>query len=479
MKKKFLYILMAVSTLASSCDALSDFGDTNVNPNATTDPKSDALLTNVLAGIGGYASNTHYQPGLYAQYISETQYTDASMYSLAQNAFVGFYSGHLNDLKDYATRNAENVNANAVATIIQQYIFQYLTDCWGDLPYSEALKSMEIVTPKYDTQEQIYKGMIAALKDAESKLSPSGGAIAGDIIYGGNVAAWKKFANSLRMTMAIQLSKRYPGANDYAATEFKAALADTDGYIKTNADNFKLNYPGGNFKNPWRNTYDGRKDYAESKTMTDIMASLNDGRQNAFGGANDDLTAPDAFTTSNVGFPYGLQRPDAEAFASANTNFARVLRGDFRTETAPYVILSAGQVALARAEAAQRGWTTETVNTVYREGITLSFQQWGANVPATYFNQSGVVLNGGAGDLNKVILQRYISHYPDGRMGWNIWRKSAVPTLTPAPGAPAGSTIPRRFVFTTLEYSTNPNVNEAVARLEGGDKMSSRIWWDK
>lgn len=478
MKKKFVYILMAVSVLASSCDALSDFGDLNDNPNATTNPKPAALLTNVLAGMGGYASNTHYQTGLFAQYYSETQYTDASMYSLAQNAFVGFYSGHLTDLQDYSIRSSESPNAQAVATILQQYIFAYLTDCWGDLPYSEALKAMEVVTPVYDTQESIYKGMISALKDAENQLSASGGSIDGDIVYNGNFAAWKKFANSLRMMMSIQLSKRYAGASDYAATEFKAALADSDGYIKTNDDNFTLVYPGGNFKNPWRNTYDGRKDYAESKTMTDIMAGLNDARQNAFGGANDDLTAPDAFETSNVGFPYGLQRPDAEAFASANTDFARVLRGDFRTETAPYVILSAGQVALARAEAAQRGWTSEVVNTVYREGINLSFEQWGETAPANYFTQARVVLNG-TDNLNKIILQRYIAHYPDGRMGWNIWRKSGVPTLVPAPGAPAGSTIPRRFVFTTLEYSTNPNVNEAVARLEGGDEMSSRIWWDK
>src|SRR5690606_9112498 len=126
---------------------------------------------------------------------------------------------------------------------------------------------------------------------------------------------------------------------------------------------------------------------------------------------------------------------------SANTGFARVLRGDFRTEDAPYVVIGAGQVALARAEAAQLGWTSENKNAVYRTGIELSFEQWGETAPTSYFTQSGVVLNG-TNDANKIVLQRYLAHYPDGRMGWNIWRKSGVPTLSPAPDAAPGTQIP-------------------------------------
>lgn len=476
MKKKLLYILIAGGMMATSCDALSDFGDMNDNPNATTKPAASALLTNVLAGFGGYASTGQYPPALYAQYLSETQYTDASQYSLQQPGFTGYYSGHLTDLVDYRTRMGENPNTDAVATILQQYIYGYVTDLWGDVPYSESLQQ---VVPKYDTQEEIYKGILAKLTEAEGKLAAGAGDIPGDIVFNGDVTKWKKFANSIRMIYSLQLSKRYPGASDFAATQFKAALADSDGSIETNADNFVIRYPGGNFKNPWRNTYDGRKDYAESKTMTDLMASLGDDRQEAFGGANDDFTAKNALETSNNGFPYGLKRADAEAFAAANANFARVLRGDFRKDDSPYVVMGAGQVKLARAEAAKLGWTSETAATVYKQGIELSFQQWGETAAASYFTQPAVALTGAASDLNKIATQRYIAHYPDGRMGWNIWRKSGVPTLVPAPGAPAGTPIPRRFQYAAAEYTSNPSVNDAVGRLEGGDKMSSRIWWDK
>lgn len=477
MKKRFLYILLGASMLATSCDALSDFGDMNDNPNATTQPITSALLTNVLSGVAGYASNNHYQPGLYAQYISETQYTEASLYSLPQNNFTAYYSGHLMDLQNVINTDVDNPNMQAVAQIVQQYIFWYLTDLWGDIPYSEALQG---ITPKYDRQEDIYKGILTKLAEAESMLTSSA-IIKGDIVYNGDITKWKKLANSLRLLVSLQLSKKFPGPNDYAATEFKAALNDPDGVITTNEDNFKLNFPGGNFKNPWRNTYDGRKDYAQSKTLTDITANLSDDRQRAFGGATEDLSSPNAFATSNVGFPYGLPRAQAEAFASANTNFARVLRGDFRTEDAPYVIISAGQVYLARAEAAQLGWTSENKNNLYRDGITLSFEQWGESVSNSYLNQSGVALNGTADDANKISLQRYIAHYPDGRMGWNIWRKSGVPSLSPAPGANPGTEIPRRFMYGSNEQATNKaNLDEAVARIPGGqDVMSARVWWDQ
>src|SRR5690606_9827701 len=106
---------------------------------------------------------------------------------------------------------------------------------------------------------------------------------------------------------------------------------------------------------------------AESETMTDLMSSLADPRQQVFGGETEIQGAPNSNTTSNVGVPYGVARATAEAFTSANPNWARVLRGDFRTETGTVIILSAGQVALARAEAANLGWTSENLAAVYAE----------------------------------------------------------------------------------------------------------------
>lgn len=482
MNKRSLLIFGASAVLLSSvvisgCNKIKDFGDTNVNPAATTTPILGALLTNVEAGLGSYASNTG--GGLYCQYISETQYPDYSCYSLQQVSFTGHYSGPLYDLQNIIIQNQSN-NMNAVALILQQYIFWRVTDSWGDVPYSGALKGDP--HPAYDKQEDIYKGLLSNLTAAAGMFDNTS-IITGDIIFGGNTALWKKTANSLRMMIALQLSKKYPGASDYAATQFKAALNDPGGYISSNSDNFDIVFPGGNFKCNWWNVYNGRNDYGESKTMTDLLSDLGDARINVYGGATQLEGQPNSLDPSSIGVPYGVKRATAEAFTSANPTWARVLRGDFRQQNGTTVILSAGQIALARAEAADLGWTSENLVSVYQQGITLSFAQWGLPAPsASYLAQADVVITpGGPNNKANISVQRWLAHYPDGMTGWDIWRKSGFPVLIPAPDATnASKQIPRRLAYATSEANTNTDAyNEAVGRMSGGDTQDSKVWWDQ
>lgn len=477
-KYKFLLTLMLPMIVAlSGCEKFEDFGSTNVNPGATNTPIVGALMTNVQSQLGGYASST--RGGLYAQYISETQYTDVSLYSLPQLNLNGEYAGVLYDLQNIINQNVSN-NQNVVARILQQYIFWMITDRWGDAPYSEALQGKP--TPKYDRQEDIYKGMISTLKTAITEFD-NASFITGDVIYNGSVAAWKKLANSLRMLMALRLTKANPALGK---TEFDAALRDPGGYIATNADNFTLRYPGGNFKNPWYNTYNGRKDFGESAPMVTLLNSFGDARQTVFGGKIDlpDKSLPDWDDPSSVGMPYGLTRAKSEAFTAANPTWARILRPSYREENDPLVLIGAAHVALARAQAADMGWTTEILLTVYMNGINLSFEQWGLPAPAAaYFTQAGVALTapaGTGGNKQQIAIQRYIAAYPDGLQGWSIWRETGFPVLTPAPDATNSSRqIPRRYTYGQAEYGTNSEATKAAAEAMGGDTQDTKVWWDK
>lgn len=478
MKKIRFYILASLFVGGvSSCDSLSDFGDTNVRPDATTTPLVGALMTNVQAGIGGYAFMT--TPGYFCQYFSETQYSTASLYAIPQADFTGNYSGALYDLQNIINMD-QSKNMSAIAKILQQYIYWTVTDRWGDVPYSEALQGAAFARPKYDSQEDIYKGMIQALKEANGMFDNSS-VVTGDIIFAGDVNSWKRTANTLRLLMALQLSNKYPDAGGYAATEFASALSDPAGVISDNSQNMSLAYPGGNFPSPWWGLYNGRKDVAESNTMTALMASLNDGRQNAFGGATEEQGVEATSETSNIGAPYGVARATAEAFTSANAKWARVLRGDLRGAASTLNVISAAQVYLARAEAANLGWTTENLNNVYRRGIELSFEQWKLTAPAAnYFAQATVALGaaGSADNKKNIAIQRYVAAYPDGLQGWNIWRKTGFPVLIPAVDATnASKQIPQRYIYAPGEYTSNKASVEAAVAKVSGYNQDSKVWW--
>src|SRR5690554_1057349 len=454
--KKIHKLVLSAFLIGSlvSCDKLSDFGDTNDNPAAVTNPVIGALLTNVQSGIASYASDT--RGGLYSQYFSETQYTDVSVYSTPELSFTGYYSGVLMDLQNIINSEESN-NMTQIATILQQYIFWHIANLWGDVPYSEALQGADALQPKYDTQEDIYKGIFAKLGTAVNSFDNS--QITGDIIYGGDVEAWKRAANSLKAMAAIQLSKKVPSASGFAATAFKEALAGSGGVITTNAQNFEVNYPGGSFQSPVYSRYLTRQDYAESEPMVELLVSLDDTRQTKFG-------------SSDVGVPYGLPRLEAEQFTSANPDWALILADDVRVDNSTVVIIGAAHVSFARAEAANLGWTTENAETQYVNGITLSHEQWDVSMDPSYVTQPEVALGSStAENYDKIALQNYIAHYPNGAMGWNIWRKTGVPTLTPAPAATNTSgEIPRRYIYNQAEFSSNEaSVLEAVGRLSGGN----------
>jgi len=465
-KIKIALFSLGVATLLS-CNKVKNFGDTNVNPANITSPATYAILTNVLAGAG---TNTGIWPlakdnsaTLWIQYASETQYPSAGLYAIPTYG-LGAYTGSLLNLKTIIQAN-NNPDEVAVARILTQYIYWNLTDALGSIPYSEALQGFP---PKFDKQEDIYKGMIAELTAASNQIQNTGG-LKGDILLGNDAAKWKKFANSLRAMMAIQLTKRYPGANDYAAVEFRAAI--TDGVITSNADNVKLVFPGGSFKNQYWADHDGQRDNGESTQIFNMLSSLGDGRQAAFG-------------SSSVPVPHGIKEATINAWIKANINWSRILADNQRLETSPIYILTASQVFLARSEAAFRGWTgpgapgltTENSVDLLKQGVDASFAQWGiALPPASYYNAPHT--------LQKIVEQAFLAGFPNGRAGWNIYRRTGFPVLTPAPDPlnAAHTTIPRRYTYTTTEYSLSPaGVAFGISQLvPAADTQEARIWWDQ
>jgi len=496
--KRIVYSTIACTLAVLSitgCEKMADFGDTNVNPEATENPSTSGLLTNVLSGLAKYScgvtGSIANPAAIYCQYTAETYIVWHGLYDNNRDSPMGYYSADLYDLqniidlntnvstRDDAALNGDNENQIAIARILKAYIYWYLTDCWGDVPYKEALKQNPKVS--YDTQESIYKDLINELSEAVAQIT-SENSVKGDFVYDGDMIKWRKLANSLRMLISLRLSKQYPLPTDYAAIQFQSALENAAGSIEANESNFQLIYPGGNFKNPYYIMYDGSSgEVGESATMTSLLDSLNnDQRQTVFGS-----TATGE--PSSLGVPVGISYPSNFQWCQANPDYCYIFHPDYRQQTSPVYLITASHVLLARAEAADRGWTSETPNTttLYQEGITQSFLQWGLDAPdASYFNSTNVALPeapGSGANLKQIATQQYVAYYPNGVQGWCTWRKTGFPTLSPAPDAvnipPA---IARRFMYGLKDYENDSlNVQEAVDRLPGGDEMESRVWWDR
>lgn len=489
LKKIFIASLMVSGLLFTmqSCEKIEDFGDLNRNPGQTADPVPSALLANVISDMGNYLvwdqGGLNTVAGLYAQYFSETQYTDASRYSTPNFNWDVYYAGGsdasgkpvagpLIDLQSIINYNSNpetaerartygaNHNQIAIARILKAHYFKFLTDAYGDLPYFEALKGVSILS--YDKQEDIYKDILKELKEAVDQLAPDATfPVRGDLLFNGDVNAWKRYGNSLRLLTALMLSERNP---TLGKQEFQAALSHPAGVIETNAQNVDVEYPGGNFPNPFYRYYNitQRFDYALSATVVSALTSRGDNRI-------------DAFAENPKGFPYGLTREDAIAWANANGGYSLIFPDAYNSNDAsPIVVIGAANVWLARAEAAVRGWTSEDAAMAFKTGIQRSWEQWNV-YNDTEFNE---YLNtiGATPTVEKVAIQEWLAWFPNGMEGWNVWRRTGFPNLTPAPGTNA---IPRRFPYGPNEFNLNPQNAQAAAAQYNNNSQFARLWWDQ
>jgi hypothetical protein len=374
-------------------------------------------------------------------------------------------------------------NWSAVGRILKSYTYSVMTDAMGDLPYSQALKGDTNLAPAYDTQQQIYTGMLADLAQANTEISPAGiGFTSGDLMYGGDMTKWRKFANSLRLRLAIHLSIKDPAKG---ATE--AAAAVTAGLFASNADNATLMYlaspPNGN---PIYNDrhIGGRDDYGLSKTYVDSLTSWADPRLPVFAQVN-------PANTGYQGLPNGLN--DGEG--TPIVNISRI--GAFWRESsnAPMDLLTYSEVLFLEAEAAERGWIpggSAAASAFYTNAIKASMKQYGIDTAttATYLAQGKVGYDSTAlgatlaGHLQQIAYQKWVSLFMQGMESWTEVRRTRIPLLVPGPravfGAGVAGRIPERLPYDDNESVLNKaNLDAAVASqgFSAGNDIQKALWF--
>src|SRR5215204_1898769 len=282
MKKLYIIILGTLSLI--SCNKFDD--DINKDPNRPDKASGTQLIANAALSLSGLSSSP--QGEYHAQYLAETQYPGASLYPDGGTNFYSLYYGPLMNLetvlqsKDLSILEGPVANQLAVAKILKAYFFWHITDRWGDVPYTEALKGDKDFTPKYDTQESIYNALFQLLDEANSMIVS--GSISNDIIYGGDMTKWKKLANTIHLLMALRLSEVNATK---AASEFNKAM--NAGIMTSNSDNLVYKHLSeANNQNYWYGQIINlkREWWALTKTLVDYIKPASDPRLPVYGRKN-------------------------------------------------------------------------------------------------------------------------------------------------------------------------------------------------
>ncbi|MCB0609739.1 MAG: SusD/RagB family nutrient-binding outer membrane lipoprotein [Lewinellaceae bacterium] len=475
---KHIYKLFAL-TLALFLGSCSDFGDMNIDRNNPSTPSTAALFTSAIRSMPGQVASS--QPLEYVQHLTQKYYTDSSRYGASDFSYNGTYQGPLEDLQEIIKLNSDaetaekqlingsNENQIAIAKILQSWYFWMMTDAWGDIPYSQALQGRANFKPGFDDQSAVYDGIFATLKSAASSLDVSG-TISGDILFEGDLSMWKKFANSIRMVMALRLSNVDAGK---AKSEFAAAMSD--GVLEEGENVTYIHLSDENNDNPWEDAFETRRDWTIAKPFMDYMKSVNDPRIPVF--------ADKAVNTQSYeGMPYGLEQDQAGNITPNSVSF---LGESIRQKTTPTYILVRAQLLFSMAEAAHLGMIgggEAAAEDFYKAGIKASWEQWGVFDQAAYdaFIALPEIQYSAADAVKKIQYQKWVALFMNGFEAWAEWRRTGYPTLVPAP-VPLNQfgTIPVRYDYPTTERDLNGSNYDAQVSKMGGDEQNVPVWWDK
>ena len=451
-------------------------------------------------------------PVLTAQHLAQVQYPDEDQYSRldATTTDGSFINAYAQELKNFqAVIDAAKPDNQAMlwgpAQVMRSLIFGYVTDVWGDVPYSEALKGDAedaVIQPKYDAQKDIYTGLFNDLAGAVTAMAapanpasilPAVGAA--DPLYAGDRLRWQRFANSLRARHAMRLANVDPTT---ASTQLNAAINAPGGLIASNADNAQMRWPGdGLYDNPWTVQNRTRDDHRLSDRLMGQMLPHNDPRVAVY--AQPTLCFLDPSTTGcpanppkYAGMPNALTATDAATYSLTSSRPGQVFYDIDRFCTGctalagrsfPSFVLTYAEVSFILAEARERGWiTTSTAAAYYEQGIRASMAQWGVTDAAAidaFLARPAIAYQSGTAGLTQIALQKWIALYTDGVEAWAEWRRTCVPsTVKPGPAAVIG-TVPRRYEYSVRDRLVNAaSVDAAIAR-QGPDAFTTRMYWDK
>lgn len=491
--KKLLIIYTAVFIGLTSCKKLEEI---NIDPNRVTETHPQLQLTQIEWSAFQYNTGTG---SLYAEkMLVQTDGENGGQYYKWDRADFSPYS-RMRDVTKMI-EEATRINSNAYLALgkfFRAFYFLNLTLTFGDVPYSQALQgeTQESYTPPvYDAQKDVFKGILAELKEANDLLTNENTIIAGDIIYGGDVVKWRNAVNAFRLKVLLLLSKKEGDADLNIKSAF-TQIVNSEPLFTSNADDAQLvflNQEGNRYPEFNSSSY-GSGMYMDS-TFIRRLQDREDPRLFLY--CTQTKNAEDAGLAINNFAAYEGGDP-AAPYSEVNTKAANGKTSKVNNRyhkdptNEPMTLIGYAEQQLIIAEGIVRGWVAGDAEDYYNKGVKASFKfyetyakglgQYVTEPIATAYlakpiNSLATAATTDA-KIEKIVTQRYLRGFLQSpwfpffdhlRTGYPSFRR------------PAGVNIPFRWIYPQAEYNNNAtNVAEAIKKQfgEGNDKISAQPWW--
>ena len=479
MIKYYIVLIIALT----SCD---DFEELNINPNEPTKVSSGVLFTSAIRTSVQTTSNEAFLlSNNIAQLTAKTLRAEVDFYGW--NAFPTVWEGLYESLTDLSSlisiaREENNDKMIGAAMVFESWIFSELTNAYGDIPYSDAIKGEESVfTPKYDTQASIYQDLLDKLDLAISMLKGSG-TISGDILYNGDASKWIKFANGLKLRLLMYESNKIDVSNSFKLIVEQGEL------FESNEDQAALNFLN-SFPNQFPTIPLKQGDFdavAISKSALDLMELYHDPRLSRYARPDNlNFEAPEFTGVANgvggqTGSRLGLSYFDYPGHVTAS---------EIGINYADGIIMSYAEVEFLIAEAIAKGWLSGDLESHYKKGIQASHEYYQVNyTPFGWTDFENFYQNSGVGYTSTIDIwkQKWLSLYFSALDPYYEVRRwyveaggwDALPFLNPPIGNNSNNyELPMRFLYPGQEQSLNAeNYNEANSRYSTSKLINGKMW---
>ena len=514
--------VMAAAMLITSCTGEFDKWNTDHNSATEEDMTHDNLNTGAffaqmehnvfIVGLdkgGAFQIEDMLTGGLFSGYFSniKASYDVGALHNahyLLPDKWVNqpFGDTYTNLMQPWLSlkinaEKAETPSVTALANVVKVLGMSRLTDMYGPIPYTRFGTGINIA---YDAQEEVYKTFFTELDDAISVLteyytaSPSSKLLANfDYVFGGDVESWIRFANTLRLRLALRVV--YADAA-LARTEAQKSFDSTIGFLEKAA--IHSNGSKYSYLNPFWEVTQSWGDMRMGATIDSYLNGYSDPRAKAF--------FAEAVSGGGIHGVYPGLRINNQSAYTNSTSAMNV------ASNSPMQWMSGAESFFLRAEAKLRWDMGEgTVQSLYESGIKASFAEEGVSgadsyiadsqrVPAEFKDNSGNRRDAAAVStitvawdeaaafeekLERIITQKYLAIFPDGQEAWSEYRRTGYPKqfaidYNASSGVVSSDPGIRRLRFPANEYSNNAdNVRAAVTLLGGADNGDTKLWWDK